>query len=60
MEKIAIIGLSCLLPGADNPEQYWQNLIDNKNLTSKATVEQIGVDAQIFYDPIKGKTEKIG
>ena len=58
MEKIAIIGLSCLLPGADNPEQYWQNLIDNKNLTSKATVEQIGVDAQIFYDPIKGKTDK--
>jgi len=58
MEKIAIIGLSCLLPGAETPEQYWQNLIDQKELTSKATAEQMGVDAEFFYDPIKGKTDK--
>ncbi|RKZ66365.1 MAG: 3-hydroxyacyl-[acyl-carrier-protein] dehydratase FabA [Candidatus Parabeggiatoa sp. nov. 3] len=58
MEKIAIIGISCLLPGAENPEQYWQNLIDQKDLTSKATAVQMGVDAQICYDPIKGKTDK--
>jgi PfaB family protein len=58
MEKIAIIGLSCLLPGAKTPEQYWQNLIDQKDLTSKATAEQMDVDAEIFYDPIKGKTDK--
>ncbi len=58
MEKIAIIGLSCLLPGAETSEQYWQNLIDQKELTSKATAEQMGVDAEFFYDPIKGKTDK--
>lgn len=58
MEKIAIIGLSCLLPGAENPAQYWQNLIDQKDLTSEANAEQMGVDAQIFYDPSKGKTDK--
>jgi PfaB family protein len=58
MEKIAIIGISCLFPGTENPEQYWKNLIGEKQLTSTATAEQMGVDAQIFYDPIKGKTDK--
>ena len=49
MKKIAIVGLSCLLPGAKNPEEYWQNLIERKNSTSLATEEQMGVDANIFY-----------
>ena len=48
MEKIAIIGLSCLFPGSENPEQYWENLIQEKDLTSLATAEQMGVDANIF------------
>ncbi|BBB00135.1 putative polyunsaturated fatty acid synthase PfaB and C [Actinacidiphila reveromycinica] len=26
MSKYAIVGLSCLLPGAETPEQFWQNL----------------------------------
>lgn len=58
MEKIAVIGISCLFPGADNPEKYWQNLIDQKDLTSYANQEQMGVDAKLFYDPVKGKTDK--
>ena len=24
---IAVIGMACTFPGADNPEQYWQNII---------------------------------
>jgi PfaB family protein len=58
MSKIAIIGVSCLFPGANTPEQYWQNLIENKDLTSLATAEQIGVNANIFYDTEKGKKDK--
>jgi len=58
MEKIAIIGIACLLPGAENPEQYWQNLMEQKDLTSRATRSQMGVDAKIFYEPAKGKTDK--
>ncbi|BAZ49765.1 beta-ketoacyl synthase [Nostoc sp. NIES-4103] len=58
MEKIAIIGLSCLFPDANNPEQFWQNLTEEKDSTSSVTVEEIGVDPAIFYDPIKGKPEK--
>jgi len=58
MEKIAIIGLSGLFPGSETSEQYWHNLIQEKDLTSLATAEQMGVDANIFYDSNKGKTDK--
>jgi acyl transferase domain-containing protein/3-hydroxymyristoyl/3-hydroxydecanoyl-(acyl carrier protein) dehydratase len=58
MNKIAIIGLSCLLPDAQNPEEYWQNLIQEKDLTSLATAEQMGVDANLFYAYKKGKLDK--
>ncbi len=58
MEKIAIVGLSCLLPGAKNPEEFWQNLMSARNSTSRITIEDIGVDPAIFYDPIKGNPDK--
>ncbi|MBD2501773.1 beta-ketoacyl [acyl carrier protein] synthase domain-containing protein [Anabaena azotica] len=58
MEKIAIIGLSCLFPDANNPEQFWQNITEQKDSTSSVTVEELGVDPTIFYDPVKGKPEK--
>jgi len=51
MEKIAIIGLSVLFPDAETPQQYWQNLIQQKDSTSSATAEQMGVDPEIFYAP---------
>lgn len=60
MEKVAIIGLSCLFPDAQSPEQFWQNLIGEKNSVSLATEEQIGVDPDVFYDPVKGKTGETG
>ncbi|MBD2360285.1 polyketide synthase [Anabaena minutissima FACHB-250] len=58
MEKIAIIGLSCLFPDANNPDQFWQNLNEQKDSTSSITVEEMGLDPTIFYDPAKGKPEK--
>ncbi|MBD1896953.1 PfaB family protein [Coleofasciculus sp. FACHB-129] len=58
MEKIAIIGLSSLFPGAESPEQYWQNLIAKKDFKSLATAEQMGVDPQKFYSTEKGKLDK--
>ncbi|PLZ95386.1 hypothetical protein CEN50_22525, partial [Fischerella thermalis CCMEE 5268] len=51
MEKIAIIGFSCLFPDAKNPEEFWQNLIQKKDSTSSITSEELGVDPQIFYEP---------
>ncbi|MDJ0734303.1 MAG: PfaB family protein [Nostocaceae cyanobacterium] len=59
MEKIAIIGLSCLFPDAKTPEEFWQNLIQQKDSTSSITVQELGVNPQIFYDSTKGKPDKI-
>nr|WP_174763846.1 polyketide synthase [Anabaena sp. UHCC 0253] len=58
VEKIAIIGLSCLFPDANNPEEFWQNLTEEKDSTSSITVADLGIDPAIFYDANKGKPEK--
>ncbi|MBD6617881.1 polyketide synthase [Komarekiella sp. 'clone 1'] len=59
MEKIAIVGLSCLFPDATNPEQFWQNITEQKDSISSLTVEEMGLDPSIFYDSVKGQSEKI-
>ncbi|MBD2138880.1 polyketide synthase [Anabaena sp. FACHB-1237] len=58
MEKIAIIGLSCLFPDAKNPEQFWQNLISEKDSTDDINIADLGIDPGIFYHPEKGTPEK--
>lgn len=59
MEKIAIIGLTCLLPDAKSPEDFWQNLIAGKDSKSLSiTIEELGVDPKTFYDQVKGKVDK--
>ncbi|MEH2069114.1 MAG: beta-ketoacyl synthase N-terminal-like domain-containing protein [Nostoc sp.] len=58
MEKIAIIALSCLFPDAKNPEEFWQNIINEKDSTSSATIQEIGVNPEIFHHPIKGTPDK--
>ena len=35
--KIAIIGINGIMPGSRNLDEYWQNLIENKNLISKVS-----------------------
>jgi len=59
MEKIAIIGFSCLFPDAENPEEFWQNLIQQKDSTVSVSVEEMGVDPTVFYDSAKGQADKI-
>ena len=58
MEKIAIIGLSCLFPEAKNPEEFWQNLLAAKDSTSQITIEDLGLDPALFYDSDRGKPDK--
>ena len=58
MEKIAIIGISCLFPDAETPEAYWQNLLAEKDSRSAATADQMGVDPDIFYAPNSKTTDK--
>jgi PfaB family protein len=59
MEKIAIIGFSCLFPDAKNPEEFWQNLIQQKDSTASLSIEETGIEPKVFYNPAKGQTDKI-
>jgi 3-oxoacyl-[acyl-carrier-protein] synthase II len=34
-EPIAIIGIGCRFPGANNPEEFWQLLVEGKNAITK-------------------------
>jgi acyl transferase domain-containing protein len=58
IERIAVIGLSCLFPGAATPAEFWQNLQAEKDSTFLATAEQMGVDPAIFFEPTQGKAGK--
>lgn len=39
--KIAIIGMACRFPGADNVEQYWNNLINEREAISFLSQEEL-------------------
>ena len=57
MEPIAIVGLGCLFPGARTPDEFWQNLLAGRDTTSPATAEQMGVDAELFFDATRGRRD---
>ena len=50
-EQFAIVGMSCLFPGASSLEAFWDNLIRGLNTTSPATAAQFGADPALYYDP---------
>ncbi len=58
MEPIAIIGLSCLFPGARTPDEFWHNLLAETDSTSPATIDDLGVPPETFFDPLKGQRDK--
>lgn len=58
MQKIAVIGMSCLFPGASTPEQFMKNLVENRDSTSAPTEEEMGVDPALFYSSKKGEVDK--
>ena len=58
MTKIAIIGTSNLFPGSSTTEEFWKNLMQEKDLTSLATREDFGADPQQFFHSKKGAVDK--
>lgn len=56
-EKIAVIGMSGLLPGSETLDQFWDNLIQNKSLVSATRAEDFGAPPELFYDEEKGKLD---
>jgi phthiocerol/phenolphthiocerol synthesis type-I polyketide synthase C len=48
-EPIAVIGLGCRFPGAENPEAFWQLLHNGGDAITEVPSDRWDVDA--FYDP---------
>ncbi|MCV3213045.1 acyltransferase domain-containing protein [Plectonema radiosum NIES-515] len=48
-EPIAIIGIGCRFPGANNPEEFWQLLRQGQDAICEVPKERWDIDA--YYDP---------
>lgn len=57
-DQIAIIGMSGLFPGSATSDQFWKNLMEEKDLVSLANKEDFGVDPDIFFQNGKGVVDK--
>ena len=54
---IAIIGMSCLFPGAPNLEAFWRNIVRKVDATSDPPPEAWDVDT--FYDPESKANDRV-
>jgi acyl transferase domain-containing protein/NAD(P)-dependent dehydrogenase (short-subunit alcohol dehydrogenase family)/NAD(P)H-dependent flavin oxidoreductase YrpB (nitropropane dioxygenase family) len=54
---IAIIGMGCLLPGATDPETYWDNILAKRDLIQEVPPERFEVDR--WYDADRSARDKI-
>jgi acyl transferase domain-containing protein/acyl carrier protein len=60
--EIAIIGMSGCFPGAQNTEEFWQNLRDGVESIHRFTeqeLQNLGVDAALLKDPKYVKAEGV-
>lgn len=53
---LALVGLGCRLPGADNLDQYWEMLIEGRCAVADLPPERL--DAELYFDPKKGVRHK--
>ena len=58
MNKIAIIGMSGLFPGSSTMDEFWDNLMQGKDLTGIANKADFGADPSLFYQKEKGIVDK--
>ncbi len=49
---LAIVGMACRLPGADDLDQYWQMLIEGRSAVADLPADRF--DAELYYDGKKG------
>ena len=56
-ESIAIIGMGCRFPGAENPEAFWELLENGKDAIAQVPSERWNIDD--YYDSTPGMEGKI-
>lgn len=48
-DPTVIVGLACRVPGAQNPSQLWNHIMEQKDVQRKMPSDRFHVDA--FYHP---------
>ena len=51
-KPIAIVGMACRLPGADNLEEYWDLLREGRSAVEELPADRL--DRSLYFDPEKG------
>ena len=46
---LAIIGMGCRLPGADNLDEYWRLVIEGRSAVCELPADRL--DQDMYYDP---------
>lgn len=54
---IAIVGMSCLLPGALDVLSYWRNILESRDVLTEIPEDRF--DWQRWFDPQRGTRDKI-
>ena len=49
---LAIVGMACRLPGADDLEQYWRLIVEGRSAIAELPPDRL--DQELYYDPRKG------
>ena len=55
-EDIAVIGMACRFPGADNYDEYWNNLINGVDSVTEVPADRWSW-RDYWGDPQKGKNK---
>ena len=55
-DEIAVVGIGCTLPDADDPDRLWENILDKKYSISEMPVSRF--DRDLYYDPDKKAEDK--
>ena len=56
-EDIAIIGMSCVFPGASGLDQYWQNILSGVDCISDAPAD--AWDQGVLFDPASDANDRV-
>ena len=54
-DPIAVIGMACSFPGASNPQEFWNNLLNGFDAISEVPLSRFDVNAYYSEDILPGK-----
>ncbi len=55
--EIAIIGIECVLPGAKNKQQFWENILDSVYAIQEVPADRW--DSDLYFDPDRKAKDKL-